>query len=157
MLPATIDMKTELLKKDKIAGFTLLELLVVMVIIVIIGAISIPAFISISRGHGMRSTVSSVVNHVSLARQWAITHRKKIEFHYSNSVSHSIFWIQDENGIQISRVITNTPGITFGDTGSVRFKTDGGVDGINASVEIKDETATKKIKIVALTGMISVE
>ncbi len=56
-------------------GFTLIELLVVMVVTVVIMAIALPSFFSISKGHELRGTTSSIHSTISLTRQWAITHR----------------------------------------------------------------------------------
>src|SRR5450759_5345180 len=62
------------------AAFTLIELLVVMVIAAVIMAVSLPSFLSMGRGAGMRTAVNNIRSTVALSRQWAITHREEITF-----------------------------------------------------------------------------
>lgn len=146
------------------SGVTLIEMLVVIVIITIIAAISIPAFISIGRGYGMRHTVSTVFNHLSLARQWAITHREKVEFRYNSGGAGgtSTFWItiprEVGDDLELVHPVTNEPEVYFVDVDSpIRFKTDGGLDDVNATLKITDGKITKTIQINALTGAMSTE
>jgi len=51
-----------------------------MVIAVVIMAVSLPSFLSLGRGAGMRTAVNNVRSTVALSRQWAITHREQITF-----------------------------------------------------------------------------
>lgn len=57
-------------------GFTLIELLVVIAIMGILMGSSVIAFQNMSKGSAMRSAVMQVRTGLSLARQWAITHRE---------------------------------------------------------------------------------
>jgi prepilin-type N-terminal cleavage/methylation domain-containing protein len=63
-------------------AFTLIELLVVIVLMAIIAAISMPAFIGMGRGAGMRGETANIRAKLSLCRQWAITHREKVTIRY---------------------------------------------------------------------------
>lgn len=147
------------------SGMTLIEMLVVIVIVTIIAAISIPAFISIGRGYGMRHTVSTVFNHLSLARQWAITHREKVKFEYNSDGAGgtSTFWItiprEVGDDLELVHPITNAPEVYFDSPRSdtITFKTDGGLDRIAATLTITDGSISKTIQINALTGAISTE
>lgn len=155
-------------RNPQCSGITLLELLAVMVVIVIIGAISIPAFISIGRGRGMQYAVSTMFTHLSLARQRAITHRRKVEFHFTNHNEYSAFQVKERenNGTEvvISRLVTNPPGVTFSPgshSSPVIFTTDGGHEGeMTHNIMITYGTASKAItntiSINKLTGGITV-
>jgi len=57
-------------------GFTLVELLIVIVLMGIIAGMTVPAFIGMGRGAEMRGVVRSLCSTISLTRQWAITHRE---------------------------------------------------------------------------------
>ncbi len=147
------------------SGLTLIEMLVVIVIITIIASISIPAFISIGRGYGMRHTTSTVFNHLALARQWAITHREKVEFHVESAGpgGKSTFWItvprEGGSDLELVHKITNSPDVYFDPAGSktIVFKTDGGLSGVNDSILITDGSISKTIQINALTGAMSTD
>lgn len=61
-------------------GFTLTEMLVVIGIMVVLMIIGLPAFTGLGRGSKMRSAMTQVRSSLSLARQWAITHRERTYF-----------------------------------------------------------------------------
>lgn len=63
-------------------GFTLIELLVVMVIAAVIMAVALPAFMSMNKGKAMRGATRNIHATVSLARQWAISHRENVTIRY---------------------------------------------------------------------------
>jgi prepilin-type N-terminal cleavage/methylation domain-containing protein len=128
------------------AAFTLIELLVVMVIAVVIMAVSLPAFLSMGRGAGMRTAVNNVRSTVALSRQWAITHREQITFvasstglvynmtnnpHISETTNdHACYYATNADGLVQS--ITDLPlDVTFDISSvsatSLTFKTDGGL------------------------------
>ena len=54
-----------------------MELLTVIGIIALIMVIGIPSFLGMGKGAGMRTAVGNLKAKMSLARQWAITHREK--------------------------------------------------------------------------------
>ena len=58
------------------SGFTLIELLAVIAIIAIAMAVAIPSLIGMTRGSGMNASVTELKAVMSLARQWAISHRE---------------------------------------------------------------------------------
>ncbi len=64
-------------KKAGSFGFTLVELLVVIAIIGFLMALVLPSFSGMGRGSAVRSAHMQLRSTVSLARQWAITHREK--------------------------------------------------------------------------------
>ena len=131
------------------SAFTLIELLVVMVIAVVIMAVSLPSFISMGRGAGMRTAVNNISSTVALSRQWAITHREQITFVASstglvwttNNVpvpttnDHACYYaVSAVNPSNLIQSITDLPlDMTFGapsvSATNLTFKTDGGLDG----------------------------
>lgn len=58
-------------------GFTLLELLTVMAIMVIMMSIAGASYYGMSRGAAMRGSVSNLTTALSLARQFSVNHRKR--------------------------------------------------------------------------------
>jgi prepilin-type N-terminal cleavage/methylation domain-containing protein len=61
--------------KPRNDGFTLIEMLTVIVIIVIIFSIGVPAFNNLMKSGGLNGASREVANTLGLARQYAITHR----------------------------------------------------------------------------------
>jgi len=159
-------------------GFTLIELLVVIVLMAIIIAISVPAFVGMGRGSGMRGAVRSVHSTLSLLRQWAITHREQVTFVYFEGVAPTSSYYYATNEFGVALISTNyndkyngSPTlpleVMFDGDGAITFKTDGGLASGAASTNIYiwdrkfkdsgDTTKRKTISINGLTGGIRVE
>jgi type IV fimbrial biogenesis protein FimT len=68
-------------------GFTLVELLAVIVIIGIMLAVGIPSIVSLSKSSSLQGAASVVPSTLRLARQYAITHRAvtRVVFPYSGT------------------------------------------------------------------------
>ena len=60
------------------AGFTLVELLIVIAIVAVMMLLTVPAFLDIGRGSRMQAAVNQLNTTISLARQWAITKRENV-------------------------------------------------------------------------------
>ncbi len=76
------------MRKPRKAGFTLIEMLTVIVIIVIVLSIGVPAFTSLMKSGGLSGASREIANSLGLARQYAITHRTvtRVVFPYSGTV-----------------------------------------------------------------------
>jgi len=72
-------------------AFTLIELLAVIAIMGLIFAVGIPAFYKFSQSAGLSAGASQLVGTLSLARQYAITHREHtyVVFPYKNTSQFS--------------------------------------------------------------------
>ena len=65
------------MKKNNRSGFTLLELLTVMAIMVVMMSIAGASYYGMSQGAAMRGSVSNLTTTLSLARQFAVNHRNR--------------------------------------------------------------------------------
>src|ERR1039457_6253592 len=74
--------------KSRKAGFTLIEMLTVIVIIAIILGIGVPTFTNLMKSGGLTGASREVANALGLARQYAITHRTttQVVFSYSGTL-----------------------------------------------------------------------
>ena len=158
-------------------AFTLIELMVVMVIAVVIMAVSLPSFISIGRGTGMRTAVNNVRSTVALSRQWAITHREEITFIAAQDlvyqddsgdwVTNPAYCAKNQDGEIVQRGVPLPLDVMFASPDgsvvtSLIFKTDGGLANGTGPYSIKlvdknDAAKTRTISINGLTGGISVK
>ena len=154
-----------------------------MVIAVVIMAVSLPSFISLGRGAGMRTAVNNVRSTVALSRQWAITHREEIRFVASStgmvynmtngvfsqtSNDHACYYATSAEGTLVQSITDLPLDVTFGDPNgtpnsktNLIFHTDGGLGGATTVfiklVDKRNPSVEKTISINELTGGIRVE
>ncbi|MGD0059347.1 MAG: GspH/FimT family pseudopilin [Verrucomicrobiia bacterium] len=116
------------------SGFTLIEILTVLVIAGILIALSIPAITHLSRSLALPGALRQIYNEASLARQYAITHRVQTELRITNSFDAvSIFTNVGPHEAQLDKW-NYLPAGTFVDTSSVMsvvFTPTGGTTNLN--------------------------
>jgi Tfp pilus assembly protein FimT len=141
------------------AAMTLLELLMVMCLMAIVLAVSIPAFNAMGRGSDMRSSVSAVRNTISQSRQWAITHRERVSFCYDAKN----YFVTNISGQYIQASNSLPRAVSFAHSGSIStltFKTDGSLasGAITVIVSLVGSSGPpREIHINGLTGGIKVQ
>lgn len=151
------------------SGFTMIELLVVLVLMVIISVASLPSFTTIGRGSSVNGVLSNVAATLSLTRQRAISHKEEMIFIYGKSDEGSYYKVENPDGLLIQSTNLLPLGVEFDVSGEeeIRFKTDGTLvmDTIEDAVEDiyvqedNDKKANKSkghIQIYGLTGMVKV-
>ncbi len=145
-------------------GFTLAELLAVMLIMVILMGMAVSAFYGMGRGARMRGAVSSFNTALSLTRQYAVTRSEPltIELIESEETGETVwsFEIKNSEGTQIRPTQYLPPGIEFDTTDlSFTFLPDGSLEGHQTVViEVEDEHGQSiTFTINGLTGMVKIE
>ncbi len=148
-------------------GFTLAELLAVMLIMVILMGMAVGAFYGMGRGARMRGAVSSFNTTLSLSRQYAITRSQPLTIELIESDdtgetvwSYNILYYDNGNNEQQLRPTQYLPpGILFvADNNRFTFRPDGSLEDGNETIHIEDEDGHRiTFKINGLTGMIKIE
>ena len=150
-----------------------------MVIAVVIMAVSLPSFLSMGRGAGMRTAVNNVRSTVALSRQWAITHREQITFIAMSNlvyqedsgawVTNPAYCANNQSGEIVQKGVPLPLDVTFdppsASATSLTFKTDGGLTVGSSTEKIvlvdkrnpTDINKQRTITINGLTGGIKVE
>lgn len=150
------------------AGFTLIELMAVLVITAIMLSISVVAFVQIGHAAGMKASVLSVQSGLNLARQNAITYRTRTTFSYTNLISDSEMpvgcFIVTTNKVVIGQTNRLDIGIVFTNpsNGALTFTLDGSCDGNDANIMLteRDKGAnalSNAITVDSLTGRIKIK
>lgn len=140
-------------------GFTLVELLVVMGIMVMLMGISTLGLVGIRRGAELRGGARSVRSTLMLARQYAVTKRQEVQVGFTASSMTVSF----SGGGSTNRTTYFSPGIEITkmpDNNPLRFLPNGGlaVAGVfKDTIEISEKTGIgngkKTIDIWLLTGV----
>lgn len=157
------------------AGFTLLELLVVMGIMLLLMSTGVAGYFGMRRGAEMRGASSTVQTTLMLARQQAITKRRTVDVNFlQRGETNSIQVIETETGVTNSLVhgeVFLSPGIEYDKMQSpcppakVTFVPTGKAGGTGTSViNLVEKTPgkgnqyqTSKITVWLLTGTTKVE
>jgi len=119
------------IKRNRKAGFTLLELLAVLVIMCLMTGLAINSYIHFARGAGMRTSTWNVQATLAFARQEAITRRTRTRFIFGTNTEGEGWYVvvtNDPMGVAFGDIIeTNylAKGVVWGQTGVVEFNING--------------------------------
>ena len=144
-------------------GFTLVEMLVVIAIIVLVSVVAVPAITPFLKGHGLDKGARIVQAQALAARVMAINSREERQLVFDST--YSKLSIKDETGSNILAKEEFLPGaIEFGtstwgtSTVTVSFSPNGSADTTalgTDTVTIQDKQGnTKNLTIISYTGQI---
>lgn len=112
--------------RTKPAGFTLLELMVVIAVMAVLLGLTVPAFQGLGRGSRARTTAFQLNNAMSLARQLAITTRQDVHVLFpdsavnypagSENLAYSAFAVYGVRDRYVGEWRKLPPGVVFHDT-----------------------------------------
>ena len=155
----------------KNTGFTLLELLVVMGIMILLMGIGLTSWLGIRRGVEMRGAVSSVRTTLLLARQQAVTRHQRVTVAVTNDVTGDYLSTSSTSYVGTNSLHATTylpKGVKFVTANSVASVTFNPVGNVNSSgpqviqlVDIlKQQGASNDVRTITvwpLTGVTRVQ
>lgn len=143
------------------AGYTLIEMTIVLFIILAFLAMSVPFFTNFSSSTGLKTAEREVGTVLRTARSYAISQNKNYEVLFDTSPVPNTYSIRDSATPTqpIDKTYQLPMGINFTAAATVTFTPNGGLTStIDASVtvaETKDATKFRTITVDAVTGAVT--
>lgn len=95
-------------RTDKMQGFTLLELMIVLAVISILTVVTVPKYQSVKTHYRLQASAQTVVSELGYAKQYAMDYRKKVSVLFQEDGVTLV----DENGAVIA-LKSFEPGVKF--------------------------------------------
>jgi type II secretion system protein H len=151
-------------------GFTLIELMVVIVIFGIVSAIALPGFNKFMRSLDLNSQVQRTATTIRVVRQRAITENNNFVVYWDNTIKGWGWWDDDDNdgvkdGMEKYAAPEALPGwitITNSSTNpfpsdSVSFLPNGSASASGSVIFSNSDGFTRSLSVVRPTGMVTVQ
>jgi len=151
-------------------GFTLMELMVVLVIFGIVTAVALPGFNKFMRAMDLNSEIQRTATTMRVVRQRAITENNNYVVWWDSSAKGWGWWDDDNNnGVHDGPEVSHTPEalpnwITVTNSGSNPFPSDSLTFFPNGSASVSGSRIysntdgyTRSISVVRPTGMVTVQ
>ena len=148
-------------------GITLIELMMVVVLMMIIMGLSGAAFTGMTRGTSERAAVSQLTSTLALSRQYAITHREPLYFHYGIDTNQNLasYSLRNDMGVVIAESVLPAGqwfDLSASSPNPIEFRRDGtlAIGSPSAQIYITNPAApgvATYISINGLTGLVRVQ
>ena len=153
-------------------GFSLLELLVVMAIIVIVTAASLPSFLKFTKTARLRAAARDITSALRTARRYAITKRKDYPVvvcmndldtsSYSSPVTvtlvkNAVTFYDTADTVELKHFPITVKGREGDDDGLMEFTfSSRGTAGSGGEVRVENDTDFMEIKVLGVTGRVRI-
>lgn len=155
------------LQPRDICAFTLVEMLIVLAIVGMIMAISVPFTSGFGKGLRIKTATRAVAGIINVAKSNAVTFRKNYSVVFD--VKNSQYWIEDDTGRIYEKKYSLPGSIAFkveGEEGMdpvtfendrVTFNASGSAGGVSGSVTLTDKQGdSKAISVAGATGKVAI-
>jgi prepilin-type N-terminal cleavage/methylation domain-containing protein len=145
-------------------GFTLVEMLTVMLLMAIILMAGVVSWNSVKRGSEMRTAINDVRSSMALARQYAVLKRTVIRIDIPDPAGQGYYITNMAGGSLMRGGFQELPlGVRFGNTAAyqIDFRPNGGIKGNQSYdlilVDVLNSKNTNVLSVNGLTGIINYE
>ena len=144
-------------------GVTLLEMIVVMAIIIIITAASIPSFLKFINTSRLRAGARDICTSLRTARRYAITKRIKYataiygENYATASMKNAVSFYETADSIELKRLPTTISIVAPTVYQEIIFGPRGNVKGVSPStIQVENDTHEIEITVANTTGRVKI-
>lgn len=140
--------------QNKQKGFTLIELMVTIVVVVIIATMAIPSFNSLIQNQNLTKSTNSLVNEIKSVRSKAVLNKREMTLKLASSSANSdyvINWAPDGN---VRLKTTSNNELKFNGNGVL---TSFGTFSVVELCKTSDASTSKKITLTALGQIEKIE
>ncbi len=139
-------------------GFTLLEIIIVLVIMVSFISMAIPFFGRLFPSMGLNNTARQIVTVLRTARSYAITNNANYNVVFTIATEPDRFYITNAAGTMMDKGYPTPVGVNLGANDTVTFTQGGGLtNAANKTVTISAGSSTKTINVNGITGVVQIQ
>ena len=144
------------------SGFTLIEMMVVVIVLAIMAAIAIPSFMSLLPGMRLNGAARQVMGDLMGARMKAVKLNQRTKVFFDNSYQYRVCDDADNNDtvadgegdVETRNIQTEYDDVTLSSTADPVFQARGTATG--TTVTVTNSSGSKAVK-VAITGRVKIE
>ena len=139
------------------SGFTLLETIIVLAIMTLFFAVSIPLFSKFTEKTKLETATRSVASALRTARSYAISNSLDYCVVFDTGTAPDTHFISADGADPIEKRYKLPTGIYFAADSTVTFTPIGMLSGNSTSIDVTDGTNTKTITVEKTTGRVKIE
>lgn len=139
------------------SGFTLIEMMIVLFIILVFLGMSLPFFQNFSTSSGLKTAEREIGTVLRTARSYAISQNSNFNAVFNTGVTPNTYRITNSSGNTQDKTYQLPSGVTFAATTTITFTSNGGLtSGSATSVTINSaKGGSKQITVETATGAVT--
>lgn len=137
-------------------GFTLIEMTIVLFIILLFLAMSLPFFANFSGSTGLKTAEREVGTILRTTRSYATSQNSNFNAVFNTGVTPNTYRITNSSGTTLDKTFQLPAGVRFSATTTVTFTSNGGLaSGSATSVTVTSTKGSKQVTVDTATGAVT--